>query len=227
MSEAHAPGRTISPALKRALWAVIALNLGYFFVEFGVAKAIGSVSLFADSIDFLEDSSVNLLVLLGLGLAASFRRLLGMGLAGVLLVPAAAALLTAWQKFQAPVAPDAVLLTLTGTGALLVNAICAVILARVQHSGGSLTRAAYLSARNDVAANLAAGRALRRQLEVDTFLICPGPDGTRVRGVIVAIHPVTVELLTDELATVHVPLQQLLSNTFEVHPHRSWVPEPT
>lgn len=155
MSEAHAPGRTISPALKRALWAVIALNLGYFFVEFGVAKAIGSVSLFADSIDFLEDSSVNLLVLLGLGLAASFRRLLGMGLAGVLLVPAAAALLTAWQKFQAPVAPDAVLLTLTGTGALLVNAICAVILARVQHSGGSLTRAAYLSARNDVAANLA------------------------------------------------------------------------
>lgn len=155
MSEAHAPGRTISPALKRALWAVIALNLGYFFVEFGVAKAIGSVSLFADSIDFLEDSSVNLLVLLGLGLAASFRRLLGMGLAGVLLVPTAAALLTAWQKFQAPVAPDAVLLTLTGTGALLVNAICAVILARVQHTGGSLTRAAYLSARNDVAANLA------------------------------------------------------------------------
>jgi Co/Zn/Cd efflux system component len=33
-------------------------NLSYFVVEFAVAVAIGSVSLFADSIDFLEDTSL-------------------------------------------------------------------------------------------------------------------------------------------------------------------------
>ena len=32
------------------------LNPAYFGVEFAVAMAIGSVSLFADSIDFLEDT---------------------------------------------------------------------------------------------------------------------------------------------------------------------------
>jgi len=35
------------------------LNLGYFGVEFVMARVIGSVSLFADSIDFLEDATVN------------------------------------------------------------------------------------------------------------------------------------------------------------------------
>lgn len=147
--------RGMAPALKRTLLVVIALNLSYFFVEFGVARAIGSVSLFADSIDFLEDTSLNLLVLMGLGLAARFRRLLGMALAGVLLVPGLAALVTIWQKLNAPEVADPALLTLTGAGAMLVNAACALILARVRHSGGSLTRAAYLSARNDVAANMA------------------------------------------------------------------------
>lgn len=38
------------------------LNLGYFGVEFAVALRVDSVSLFADSVDFLEDASVNLLI---------------------------------------------------------------------------------------------------------------------------------------------------------------------
>jgi len=37
----------------------------------------------------------------------------------------------------------------------VVNLGCAMLLARYRHSGGSLTRAAFLSARNDVAANVA------------------------------------------------------------------------
>lgn len=74
----------------------------------------------------------------------------------------------------------------------------------------------------DVASNLAAGRALRSQLEVDKFLICDGPQGSRTEGVIVAVHPVTVEILTDELVAVHVPLRLLLEGAFELHPHRSW-----
>ena len=46
-------------------------------------------------------------------------------------------------------------LTLTGGGALLVNLACAFILARFRHHAGSLTRAAFLSARNDALANVA------------------------------------------------------------------------
>jgi Co/Zn/Cd efflux system component len=49
----------------RTVVRLVALsNLAYFGVEFTVAVSIGSVSLFADSIDFLEDASVNFLILI-------------------------------------------------------------------------------------------------------------------------------------------------------------------
>ena len=131
------------------------LNLTYFGVEFTAALAIGSVSLFADSIDFLEDTAVNLLILLALNWSARHRARMGMVLAGVLLVPGVATLWTAWQKFTAPAPPSPLVLSLAGAGALAVNLSCAIMLARYCQHSGSLTRAAFLSARNDVLANLA------------------------------------------------------------------------
>ena len=142
-------------SLRQTVLLVALLNLAYFGVEFGVANAIGSVSLFADSVDFLEDASINLLIAVGLGWSAENRARLGMVLAGVILVPVAATLWTAWQKFSVPVPPQPVPLTLTGAGAFLVNFAAAFLLARFRHHGGSLTRAAFLSARNDVLANVA------------------------------------------------------------------------
>ncbi|MBV8921071.1 cation transporter, partial [Bradyrhizobium sp.] len=53
------------------------------------------------------------------------------------------------------VAPEPFRLTLTGIGALAVNLTCALILARFRDHSGSLTKAAFLSARNDVLANIA------------------------------------------------------------------------
>jgi Co/Zn/Cd efflux system component len=144
-----------APALQRTVRLVALLNLGYFAVEFGVALSIGSVSLFADSVDFLEDASINLLIAAGLGWSARHRARLGMVLAGVLLVPGLATLWTAWEKFAVPVAPAAVPLSLAGLGALAVNLTCALLLARYRRQGGSLTRAAFLSARNDSLANVA------------------------------------------------------------------------
>ena len=141
--------------LRQVVRWVAALNLAYFGIEFAVALSIGSVSLFADSIDFLEDASVNLLILLALGWTAVRRARVGMALAGILLVPALATLWTAWEKFGTPVPPAPVPLVLTGLGALAVNLACALMLARHRHSGGSLTRAAFLSARNDALANAA------------------------------------------------------------------------
>lgn len=142
-------------ALRRAVLIVALANLGYFGVEFAVARQIGSVALLADSIDFLEDTAVNLLILLAMGWGLAARARIGMLLAGILLVPGLATLWTAWEKFSHPVPPDPALLSATGIGALIVNLGCALLLARFRHHSGSLTRAAFLSARNDAAANLA------------------------------------------------------------------------
>ena len=140
--------------LRRAVLIVALLNLAYFGVEFAVARRIGSVSLFADSIDFLEDASLNLLILVALGWSARNRARVGMALAAILLVPGLATLWTAWAKFAQPLAPDASALSLTGAGALVVNLSCAFLLASYRHHSGSLTKAAFLSARNDAFANL-------------------------------------------------------------------------
>lgn len=141
--------------LRRAVRAVALLNLAYFGVEFAVALAIGSVSLFADSIDFLEDTSINLLILVALGWTARRRARVGMALAGIILVPGLATLWTAWDKFVTPTPPEPLILSLTGLGALAVNLSCALILTRFRRHSGSLTKAAFLSARNDAFANVA------------------------------------------------------------------------
>ena len=141
--------------VRRAVIAVAMLNLGYFGIEFAVALGIGSVALFADSVDFLEDASVNLLIALALRWSPVQRARLGKVLALILLAPALAGLWTAGEKFFTPVVPAALPLTITGLGALIVNLGCALILADVRDHQGSLTRAAFLSARNDAYANIA------------------------------------------------------------------------
>jgi len=142
-------------SLRAAVLVVALLNLAYFGVEFTVALTIASVSLFADSIDFLEDTAVNMLILMALGWSTRTRSGVGMAMAAILLVPGTATLMMAWQKFGAPVAPEPVPLTLAGSGALAVNLYCAYALAKFRTASGSLSRAAFLSARNDAIANVA------------------------------------------------------------------------
>lgn len=145
----------VAGRMRRIVRLAASLNLGYFCLEFAVALAIGSVSLFADSIDFLEDTAVNLLILIALDWSARQRARMGMALAGVLLVPGVATVWTAWRKITVPVPPSPLPLSLAGAGALVVHLSCAIMLARYRQHSGSLTRAAFLSARNDVLANLA------------------------------------------------------------------------
>jgi Co/Zn/Cd efflux system component len=141
--------------LRRAVALVAALNLAYFGIELAVAVAISSVSLIADSVDFLEDASINVLIAVALGWSAPRRARLGMLLAALILVPGAATLWTAWHKLLAPEPPSPLPLSLAGGGALVVNMTCALLLARYRHHSGSLTKAAFLSARNDAVANVA------------------------------------------------------------------------
>lgn len=141
--------------LRTAVLLVALLNLAYFGVEFTVALNIQSVSLFADSVDFLEDTSVNLLIFFALAWSRKTRARIGLVMAAVLLIPALALVWSLWGRFTNLVPPEPFALSVTGLGALVINSGCALILARFRSHGGSLTKAAFLSARNDAIANIA------------------------------------------------------------------------
>ncbi len=141
--------------LRRAIVWVAALNGAYFIIEFFVGITIRSVGLIADSIDFLEDASINLIVLVGLGLAATARARLGSLLAIIIGVPGVVAFVAAVDKILNPAVPSVSGMTVTAFGALAVNLTAAIILSRVKNDSRSLVAAAWLSARNDVVANIA------------------------------------------------------------------------
>lgn len=142
------------PTLRQTVLIVATLNLVYFGVEVIAALKAGSVSLLADSADFLEDAAVNVLIFFALAWTATRRASVGKLLAALLLIPALAFLWTLVAKLMHPAPPTAATLTLVGLGALAVNLTAALLLARHRRTEGSLTRAAFLSARNDALANI-------------------------------------------------------------------------
>ena len=142
------------PRVRHAVLLVLTLNLSYFFVEFAFAFAVESVSLFADSIDFLEDSALNFLILLSLGATAVARRRVSRVLAVLMLVPALGGAWMAVSKILNPVPPEAGWMTAVGVGALAVNLSCALIMARFRPTQSGLLLAAFYSARNDALAKV-------------------------------------------------------------------------
>ena len=106
------------------------------------------MSLLADSVDFLEDTSVNLLVFIALGWPLAkpghARHGHGLGHLGARVCDRMAS----DPAIRRPTIPDVLPLVLASPGAVAVNGTAAWLLARVCHHGGSLTRAAFLPARN-------------------------------------------------------------------------------
>jgi Co/Zn/Cd efflux system component len=139
----------------RAILIVALLNFGYFFVEFFVALNITSVSLFADSIDFLEDAFTNFIILFGLYLSLQNRIKLGYLLIGMIFIPSLFTLIFAINQFLNPVLTDGVLLSSYAFGALVINIFCAFLIARFKKANNSLVLTAFYSARNDALANIA------------------------------------------------------------------------
>lgn len=140
---------------RRVVLAVMALNLGYFAIEIVAAIRLGSVSLIADSVDFLEDGAINLLIFLAAVWPLRLRARVGTALTFVFLVPASAALWMTVIKIMHPERPEPIALTVTALGALIVNVTAASLLVRFRNTHGSLAKAAWLSARNDALANIA------------------------------------------------------------------------
>ena len=141
-------------SLKKFVFIVGLLNILYFFIEFTVALNIKSVSLFGDSIDFLEDASVNFLIFYALYFSLEKRVKVSITLAIIMLFPGLATIWAVWNQILTQEPPDPFGLSLVGLGALIVNCICALLLSKFKNQEGSLSLAAFLSARNDAFANI-------------------------------------------------------------------------
>ena len=144
----------MSEPLKSIVARVAILNLSYFAIEFYFAQRFNSVALFSDSLDFLEDASVNILIFLSFSLAVIWRARLSYIFAFLLLLPGCSFLYNALQQISNPNTPNGDGMSIVGLGALGVNIYCAIILNKFKEIKGGLAKAAYFSARNDAIANI-------------------------------------------------------------------------
>lgn len=140
--------------LKKVVVRVATLNLTYFVIEFYFAHRFNSVALFSDSLDFLEDASVNILIFLAFSLSLVWRTRLSYLFAFLLLLPAVGFFWNAISKLSEPIAPEGQGMSIVGFGALCVNLYCAIILNKFKEIKGGLAKAAYFSARNDAVSNI-------------------------------------------------------------------------
>ena len=144
----------MSEPLKSIVARVAILNLSYFAIEFYFAQRFNSVALFSDSLDFLEDASVNILIFLSFSLAVIWRARLSYTFAFLLLLPGCSFLYNALQQISNPITPNGDGMSIVGLGALCINSYCAMILNKFKEIKGGLAKAAYFSARNDAIANV-------------------------------------------------------------------------
>ncbi|WP_430257246.1 cation diffusion facilitator family transporter [Neorhizobium sp. IRS_2294] len=144
----------VTPAYKRALWIVVALNVGYGVVEIAGSFIAGSQALQADSLDFLGDGLISFLGLMavGWGLAARAKAALLQGLfLGVLgLGVVASTIYRLFVEHQ----PESLTMAGFATIAFVVNVLSAVVLIPYR-KGDANMRAVWLFSRNDAVGNLA------------------------------------------------------------------------
>jgi Co/Zn/Cd efflux system component len=147
-------GQMLDKAWRRVLWAVLIINAGMFVIEGASGLFAGSVSLQADSLDFLGDSANYAISLYVVGRTVSLR-------AGSALIKAASmALFGCWvigmTVYHAivPGLPNATTMGTVGFLALTANLAAAFLLYRYR-SGDANMRSVWLCTRNDAAGNLA------------------------------------------------------------------------
>lgn len=143
-----------SAPYRRMLWIALIVNITMFAVEIVWGLKANSVSLLADSLDFLGDAAnygISLWVL-GMALAvrarASLIKAISMGAFGIWVLGSAL-----WQ-FLSGAMPEAEIMGLIGIIALMANLGVAALL-YAYRKGDSNMRSVWLCTRNDVIGNIA------------------------------------------------------------------------
>ncbi|MEK8082327.1 cation diffusion facilitator family transporter [Pseudomonas sp. XK-1] len=143
-----------STRYRKILWAALVLNLGMFGVEIVAGMRAGSVSLLADSLDFLGDAANYGISLWVLGMSLTLRARASLFKALSMLVFGVGVLIAAiWHLFSGQV-PDAPTMGVVATLALLVNVGVAALL-YAYREGDSNMRSVWLCSRNDALGNIA------------------------------------------------------------------------
>jgi Co/Zn/Cd efflux system component len=143
-----------TPAYRRVLWAVLAINAAMFLVEIGAGLAAGSASLQADALDFFGDAANYAISLLVVGLALRYRAMAAlakggtMGLFGLWIIGT-----VIWHALHGTL-PSAITMGAVGFAALAANAISFGLL-WAYRDGDANMRSAWICTRNDVLGNLA------------------------------------------------------------------------
>jgi cation diffusion facilitator family transporter len=139
---------------RRILWVAFAINLTMFVVEVLSGLHGGSVSLMADSLDFLGDAANYGISLLVLGLSVTVRanasriKAFSLGTFGSWVIG-----LAIWN-LTSEVVPSAPTMGIVGLSALIANCVVALLLFTYR-DGDSNMRSVWLCTRNDALGNVA------------------------------------------------------------------------
>jgi len=143
-----------TPPYRRILWVALAINLAMFGVEILSGLGAQSVSLLADSLDFLGDAANYGVSLFVLGMALQWRARASL-LKGVTMAAFGFWILfiTAHHAIVGTV-PDAPVMGVVGAVALVANVTVAALLYRFRN-GDSNMASVWICSRNDAIGNLA------------------------------------------------------------------------
>ena len=142
-----------SVAYRRALWAVIFINLVMFAVEITAGFASGSQALKADALDFAGDTMTYTISLLVIGSSLALRARAALFKGGLLIVIAVSVLGMTLMRALSGEPPVAETMGIVGFAALLANAASVLILLKWR-DGDANVRSVWLCSRNDAIGNV-------------------------------------------------------------------------
>ena len=139
---------------RRTLWIALILNSVMFVVELGASWTSGSVSLLADSIDFMGDAGNYAISLAVLGMAASARARAALFKGACMAAFGIFVIGQAIWNLSAGLVPEPMTMGVVGFLAMTVNVGVALMLYRFR-SGDANMRSVWLCSRNDALSNVA------------------------------------------------------------------------
>ncbi|MDH3666587.1 MAG: cation transporter [Paracoccaceae bacterium] len=143
----------VSPAYRRVLWIVIAINFTMFVIEMGAGQLAGSQALKADSLDFLGDTATYAISLFVIGMPLIWRvraallKGLSLGIMGFWVLGS-----TLYHVLILGV-PQAEIMGAIGFLAFAAN-LASVLLLLKYRDGDANVRSVWLCSRNDAIGNL-------------------------------------------------------------------------